>query len=130
MTQRNKLKHLSGWLINVYLDSKKVRRLRGSLVATTLHICPNPFIWLRNKVDSSDDLSLAFLSNQNTALGDIGQLSEPIQEAVLWAVRFESEPGVRAEALQSLVKLDIGGKHIAAMLQDKLLVEPDQLVRV
>ncbi|XP_033633184.1 HEAT repeat-containing protein 4-like isoform X2 [Asterias rubens] len=64
------------------------------------------------------------------ALGDIGQLSEPIQEAVLWAVRFESEPGVRAEALQSLVKLEIGGKQIAAMLQDKLLVEPDHLVRM
>ncbi|XP_038046903.1 HEAT repeat-containing protein 4-like isoform X2 [Patiria miniata] len=64
------------------------------------------------------------------ALGDIGKNSEPIQEAVLWAVRFESEPGVRAEALQTLVKLKIGGKHIAAMLQDKLLVEPDQLVRV
>ena len=70
------------------------------------------------------------LSNHITALGDIGQLSEPIQEAVLWAVRFESEPGVRAEALQSLVKLDIGGKQIAAMLQDKLLVEPDHLVRM
>ncbi|XP_022098321.1 HEAT repeat-containing protein 4-like isoform X2 [Acanthaster planci] len=64
------------------------------------------------------------------ALGDIGKNSEPIQEAILWAVRFEAEPGVRAEALQSLVKLGIGGKHVAAMLQDKLLVEPDQLVRV
>ncbi|KAJ8026097.1 HEAT repeat-containing protein 4 [Holothuria leucospilota] len=63
------------------------------------------------------------------ALGLIGEVSERITDAIVWALRFETEPGVRAEACESLVRLGIKGDNISAILQDKLLVEPDELVR-
>ncbi len=44
-------------------------------------------------------------------------------------MRFENEPGVRAEACRTLVRVGIRGNDVAAVLQDKLLVEPDELVR-
>ena len=63
------------------------------------------------------------------ALGDIGVLNDNIQSAIIWAVRFENEPGVRAEACRTLVRVQIRGSEVAGLLQDKLLVEPDDMVR-
>ena len=65
----------------------------------------------------------------NTALGDIGKLNDNIQAAVVWAIRFESEPGVRAEACRTLVRIGVQGTDVPPLLQDKLLVEPDKVVR-
>nr|XP_054766389.1 HEAT repeat-containing protein 4-like isoform X2 [Lytechinus pictus] len=63
------------------------------------------------------------------ALGDIGESNKHIESAVLWALRFESQAGVRAEACQTMIKLGIKDPEIPAMLQEKLLVEPDEVVR-
>ncbi|PIK50965.1 putative HEAT repeat-containing protein 4 [Apostichopus japonicus] len=63
------------------------------------------------------------------ALGVIGEVNNRITEAVVWALRFEAQPGVRAEACGALVKLGIKGKEISTILQDKLLVELDPVVR-
>lgn len=63
------------------------------------------------------------------ALGVIGEVNNRITEAVVWALRFEAQPGVRAEACGALVRLGIKGKEISTILQDKLLVELDPVVR-
>ncbi|XP_033098379.1 HEAT repeat-containing protein 4-like isoform X2 [Anneissia japonica] len=63
------------------------------------------------------------------ALGLIGKVTTPIRDAIIWALRFETEAGVRAEACSAVISLKITGNDISYILQDKLLVEPDQLVR-
>ncbi|XP_030842195.1 HEAT repeat-containing protein 4 isoform X2 [Strongylocentrotus purpuratus] len=63
------------------------------------------------------------------ALGNIGESNKHIESAVLWALRFESQAGVRAEACQTMIKLSMKDPEIPALLQEKLLVEPDQVVR-
>lgn len=63
------------------------------------------------------------------ALGDIGETNKHIENAVLWALRFEKEAGVRAEACQTMIKLGVKDPEIPPMLQEKLLVEPDEIVR-
>ncbi|XP_071947910.1 HEAT repeat-containing protein 4-like isoform X2 [Antedon mediterranea] len=63
------------------------------------------------------------------ALALVGKVTTPIRDAIIWALRFEAEPGVRAEACSALISLKITGDDIAYILQDKLLVEPEQLVR-
>ena len=64
-----------------------------------------------------------------TALGAIGESNQHIENAVMWALRFESEAGVRAEACRAMMKLGIKNEDIPPMLQEKLLVEPDEIVR-
>ncbi|BFZ01675.1 hypothetical protein BsWGS_04714 [Bradybaena similaris] len=63
------------------------------------------------------------------ALGKIGTVNDEIRECLFWAVRYEVEPGVRAEACHSIVALDIRDEDIIAALQERLLVESSALVR-
>ena len=56
-------------------------------------------------------------------------MNEDIKECLLWAMRYEERPGVRAEACHSLVKLDVQDDEVIEALQDRLLVESSNIVR-
>ena len=62
-------------------------------------------------------------------MGQIGVVSEEITETLLWAVRYEENPGVRAEACHTLMMLDLKTEEVAEVLQERYLVESSQLVR-
>ncbi|XP_067657047.1 HEAT repeat-containing protein 4-like isoform X2 [Haliotis asinina] len=63
------------------------------------------------------------------ALGRIGQINEDITECLMWALRYEEQEGVRAEACHSLVILEQKDEVFVEVLQDRLLVETSQIVR-
>ncbi|XP_055874149.1 HEAT repeat-containing protein 4-like [Biomphalaria glabrata] len=63
------------------------------------------------------------------ALGKIGELNEDIKETLLWALRYEDQAGVRAEACHSLMLLDARNEEVILALQERLLVESNEMVR-
>ena len=63
------------------------------------------------------------------AMGIIGQITEPIRNSILWALRYEDQPGVRAEACHTAVKLGLKDLDLAQILQDRLLVEISPVVK-
>lgn len=63
------------------------------------------------------------------AFGTIGVANDKIVETLLWALRFESEPGIRAEACRSLQHLKIFNKQVADIIQARYLVEDSPVVR-
>lgn len=64
-----------------------------------------------------------------SALGKIGLVTEQIVDCLLWAVRYEENPGVRAEACHTLMVLKVKTEEVADVLQDRYLVESNPLVR-
>jgi len=64
-----------------------------------------------------------------SALGKIGLVTEQIVDCLLWAVRYEESPGVRAEACHTLKALNVKTEEVAEVLQDRFLVESHPLVR-
>ena len=73
--------------------------------------------------------SLQFVTSFHVALGEIKVVNEKIQSVLLWALRFEDEPGVRMEACVALRKLKCNASEVILVLQDRVLVEPDQGVK-
>uniref|UniRef100_H2ZHV5 Condensin complex subunit 1 C-terminal domain-containing protein n=1 Tax=Ciona savignyi TaxID=51511 RepID=H2ZHV5_CIOSA len=63
------------------------------------------------------------------ALGDIGMLTEKAESSLIWALRFEDEPGVRLEACVAIRKLNCRSSEVIHVLQDRVLVEPDATVK-
>ena len=63
------------------------------------------------------------------ALGKIGVINEQVVDCLLWAVRYEERPGVRAEACHTLKILNVKTEEVADVLQDRFLVESSPLVR-
>lgn len=66
------------------------------------------------------------------ALGEIGKSSLKIQDVMVWALRFEDEPGVRMEAckaLRILHKGEVTDEEVLRVLQDRVLVEPHPKVK-
>ncbi|KAH3789090.1 hypothetical protein DPMN_167259, partial [Dreissena polymorpha] len=62
-------------------------------------------------------------------LGKIGVVTEQIVDCLLWAVRYEENGGVRAEACHTLKVLRVRTEEVADVLQDRFLVEGNALVR-
>lgn len=56
-------------------------------------------------------------------------MSEEITECLLWAVRYEEKPAVRAEACHTIAVLELETEEVAEVLQERFLVESSQLVR-
>ena len=52
-----------------------------------------------------------------------------IHNAILWALRFEDEPAVRLEACVAIRKLNYSSDDVISVLQDRVLVEPDPIVK-
>ncbi|KAF6023258.1 HEATR4 [Bugula neritina] len=63
------------------------------------------------------------------ALGKIGVVIPKIREALLWALRFEEEEGVRAEACHSIIELQLKDKEVLDILQNRMLVEESPVVQ-
>lgn len=71
----------------------------------------------------------AFFFKTFSAIGKIGEVNNKIKECLLWALRYEAKAGVRAEACHSLIALNIGDDDVISILQERLLVESDHIVR-
>ncbi len=63
------------------------------------------------------------------ALGIIGMTTDQIRHTVLWALRYEKEAGVRAEACHTIIKLNLQDEEVAQILQDRFLVETSPVVK-
>ncbi|XP_071078161.1 HEAT repeat-containing protein 4 isoform X2 [Desmodus rotundus] len=67
--------------------------------------------------------SLADQWNCLFALGQIGQVSPQLTDLLLWAVHYESSPGVRLEACRSILALKLQGDRVRDTLLDVLILE-------
>lgn len=56
-------------------------------------------------------------------------MTEKIEKALVWAVRFENEAGIRMEACVAIRNLEICNDEVLLILQDRVLVEPDPIVK-
>ncbi|KAJ1104032.1 hypothetical protein NDU88_001447 [Pleurodeles waltl] len=63
------------------------------------------------------------------AVGQIGLASAELKNILLWAVHYEEEPGVRVEACRSIVALQLRDPDVQSVLQDRLILDPQELVR-
>ncbi|XP_073442320.1 HEAT repeat-containing protein 4 isoform X2 [Dendrobates tinctorius] len=62
------------------------------------------------------------------ALGKIGQITPRVTELMLWAVRAK-DPGVRIEAYRCVATLHLCDGEVQHALQDRVLLECDELAR-
>ena len=62
------------------------------------------------------------------ALGEIGMCDDVLLDQLLWTVRFERLPGVRAEACHALARLGLREEKVVRTLKDILTVDDDLLV--
>nr|XP_042705312.1 HEAT repeat-containing protein 4 isoform X3 [Chrysemys picta bellii] len=63
------------------------------------------------------------------ALGQIGHVTPQLKHHLLWAVHHEEEPGVRREACRSIVTLQLQDESVQAILLERLILEPNEMVR-
>ncbi|XP_039269367.2 HEAT repeat-containing protein 4-like [Styela clava] len=66
------------------------------------------------------------------AIRETGFSTDKIHDALVWALRFEDESGVRMEAclaLRMFYQNQIPGKEVLHIIQDRALVEPDPAVK-
>lgn len=52
-----------------------------------------------------------------------------VREALLWALRFEEEQGIRAEACHSIILLQLKDTEVLEILQNRMLVEEEPVVQ-
>ena len=62
------------------------------------------------------------------AFADIGVADEELVSRLLWAVRFETLPTVRAEACHTIASLQLKQERVVKTLQDLLTVDDEPLV--
>ncbi|XP_051868579.1 HEAT repeat-containing protein 4 [Pristis pectinata] len=62
------------------------------------------------------------------ALGAIGHVTEELKDLLLWALHYENEPGIRMEACNTIVSLNLQDVKVQTVLREQLLVESDPLV--
>ena len=62
------------------------------------------------------------------AFADIGVADDELVSKLLWAVRFEKLPAVRAEACHAIARLQLKQEKVIKTLLDLLIVEGDPLV--
>ncbi|KAH0620660.1 hypothetical protein JD844_021331 [Phrynosoma platyrhinos] len=63
------------------------------------------------------------------ALGQIGEASSYLKNLLLWALHYEEDPGVRREACRSIVTLNMKDETVRATLQERMILEPNELVK-
>ena len=62
------------------------------------------------------------------AFADIGVADDELVSKLLWAVRFEKQPAVRAEACHTIARLQLKQERVVKTLQDLLTVDDEPLV--
>ncbi|XP_074853208.1 HEAT repeat-containing protein 4 [Carettochelys insculpta] len=63
------------------------------------------------------------------ALGQIGDVTPQLKHHLLWALHHEEKPRVRREACRSIVTLQLKDESVRAILMERLILEPDEMVR-
>ncbi|XP_043930020.1 HEAT repeat-containing protein 4 [Protopterus annectens] len=126
------LKIMTGKLLPGFLqcftdDFASVRK-EACLVAAALQIKDdmvlNQLIWL-----AQNDPVWKIKAFAVKALGRIGHVTPQIKELLLWSVHYEDQPGIRIEACNSIIMLNLQDQETEAVLQDRLIVEPHPLVK-
>ena len=56
-------------------------------------------------------------------------MTPAIRECIVWAFRYEKVSGVRAEACHSMIALRMTDKDVVQYLQDRYLVEGNDIVK-
>jgi hypothetical protein len=64
-----------------------------------------------------------------TALGSIGTITDDVIEMLVWSMRYSKEAAVRAEACNAVAKLGLKDHRALSALQDRLVVETEEIVR-
>ena len=62
------------------------------------------------------------------AFADIGVADDELVSKLLWAVRFEKLPAVRAEACHTIASLQLKQERVVKTLQDLVTVDDEPLV--
>lgn len=63
------------------------------------------------------------------ALGAIGVVDEKLIDVLLWSIRYERVPAVRAEACNAVAALGLRDERLLSVLQDRLVVETEDIVK-
>lgn len=63
------------------------------------------------------------------ALCNIKKADEELCKVLLWAIRYENHPEVRAEACKTVGFFQIDDRDVITALQDRLTLDASQLVR-
>jgi hypothetical protein len=63
------------------------------------------------------------------ALGSIGRITEDVVEMLVWSMRYSKEAAVRAQTCNAVAKLGVRDLRVLNVLQDRLMVETDGVVR-
>ena len=64
-----------------------------------------------------------------SALGSIGVVDDKLIEVLLWSIRYEKVAAVRAEACNAVAALGLRDERLLNVLQDRLVVETEELVK-
>ena len=63
------------------------------------------------------------------ALGSLGKITDDVIEMLVWSMRYSKEAAVRAEACNAVAKLGLKDQRCLSVLQDRLIVETEDIVR-
>ncbi|XP_074643741.1 HEAT repeat-containing protein 4-like [Tubulanus polymorphus] len=114
--------------LNCFQDEYVMVRMEVCIACGNLGIQDEQIVNKLNQLASYDPIwKVKALAIQ--ALGKIGILNAQIQECLLWALRYEKEAAVRAEACHTIYALDIKDSVTAEILQDRYLVESSPIVK-
>ena len=62
------------------------------------------------------------------AIGLVAKPTDNVQEVLLWCLRYERQPAIRAEACRAICSLSLRSDRVISILQDRLVVEEDSMV--
>lgn len=74
-------------------------------------------------------VALNSVLNFLVALGAIGVVDEKLIDVLLWSIRYERVPAVRAEACNAVAALGLRDERLLSVLQDRLVVETEDIVK-
>ena len=69
------------------------------------------------------------MTSSFTAISNISLVTDDVISAVLWAAHFESEEGLRLEAVLALKNLRCDSEEVVKVLQDRWFVESSLVVK-
>ncbi|EPQ07501.1 HEAT repeat-containing protein 4 [Myotis brandtii] len=113
--------------LNCFSDDFMAVRRAACLAAGALQI-RNTMVFecLRNLIQKDPYWKIKAFALR--ALGQIGQVSPPLTDLLLWAIHYEASPGVRLEACRSILALNLQGDRVRNTFLDVLLLEKHDAV--
>ncbi|EDO29490.1 predicted protein [Nematostella vectensis] len=115
-------------LIDCFRSEYVSVRIEAAMAAGQLRITDDKL--LEGLLDmASNDRSWKVKAHAIKALGCVGIVTERVIDVLLWAIRYEKVAAVRAEACNAVAALRIRDERMLSVLQDRLVVESDDLVK-